>query len=149
MREKELGALNRLTRFGIRQRFPEEVERRRAIGKLYYRPPGGESWCDVLLRLRAVLDTIARDYAGERLVVVSHQVIVTCARYVLERLDEEQLLAIDRERPVPNCSVTAYDIAGEPLRNRPLRPSLVYFVAPLTDEGEPVTVEHDAARTVE
>jgi broad specificity phosphatase PhoE len=144
LREKEMGALNRLTKLGITQRFPEEVERRAAVGKFYYRPPGGESWCDVLLRLRSVLDTLARDYCDERVLCVSHQVIVTCTRYLLERMDEESVLTTDREQPVPNCSVTAYQLPEVWKRDEPLQPSLVYFVAPLQSQGAPVTTESDA-----
>src|SRR3954454_10359804 len=50
LREKELGALDRLTWFGIEQLFPKEAEHRARLGKFYYRPPAGESWCDVILR---------------------------------------------------------------------------------------------------
>ena len=146
LREKEQGLFNRLTKLGITQRFPEEVERRRAVGKFYYRPPGGESWCDVLLRLRSVLDTLARDYLGERVLLVSHQVIVTCTRYLLEQMNEHEALTEDRVNPVPNCSVTAYDFPTLRTRNQPLRPTLLHFVAPLEDEGAPVTTEPDATR---
>ena len=62
LREKEFGILDRLTRLGITQRFPEQAELRRLLGKFYHRPPGGESWCDVILRLRSALDTITLHY---------------------------------------------------------------------------------------
>src|SRR5690349_20038264 len=55
LRDRELGILDRLTRLGVENRYPEESERRESLGKLYYRPPGGESWADVALRLRSVL----------------------------------------------------------------------------------------------
>lgn len=58
LREKEFGSLNRLTRAGIIARFPEQADLYTKIGKFYYRPPGGESWCDVILRVRSVLDRI-------------------------------------------------------------------------------------------
>nr|MDQ6917699.1 histidine phosphatase family protein [Pseudomonadota bacterium] len=76
LREKEFGVLDRLTKFGIEQKYPELGEQRAHVGKFYFRPPGGESWCDVLLRLRSVLDTIIREHRGERVLIVSHQVIV-------------------------------------------------------------------------
>lgn len=59
LREKEFGILDRLTRLGIEQRHPELAASRQLVGKFYYRPPAGESWCDVILRLRSVLDTIS------------------------------------------------------------------------------------------
>jgi probable phosphoglycerate mutase len=51
LRDRELGVLDLLTHDGVVRRFPGEETRRRWLGKLYYRPPGGESWADVALRL--------------------------------------------------------------------------------------------------
>ena len=64
LREKEFGILDRLTRAGIEQLFPDQAEARSRTGKFYHRPPGGESWCDVILRLRSVLDTLSLHHAG-------------------------------------------------------------------------------------
>ena len=58
------------------------------MGKFYHRPPGGESWADVILRLRSALNTINLLYCDRRVVVVCHQVVVLCMRYILEELDE-------------------------------------------------------------
>ena len=43
------------------------------------------------------------------MLIVAHQVIVNCMRYLLERLDESQILDIDRAADVPNCGVTSYE----------------------------------------
>ena len=43
LREKEFGILDRLTRFGIQQKYPELDAQRQDVGKFYFRPPGGES----------------------------------------------------------------------------------------------------------
>ena len=69
LREKEFGILDRLTRLGIEQRYPEQADSRRLLGKFYFRPPAGESWCDVILRLRSVLDTISLHYDGKRVLI--------------------------------------------------------------------------------
>jgi broad specificity phosphatase PhoE len=143
LREKEFGALNRLTKHGILQHFPEEGARRAEVGKFYYRPPGGESWCDVILRLRSVLDHIRLQYAGERVVVVAHQVVVLCFRYLLEELDERRILAIDREQEVANCSLTSYEL-GEVAGRTKLVLEHYNFVAPLEAAGAQVTQEPDA-----
>ena len=71
LREKEFGILDRLTTVGIEQQYPEQAELRARVGKFYYRPPGGESWCDVILRLRSVIDTLTREYRRERVLVVA------------------------------------------------------------------------------
>jgi len=143
LREKEFGILDRLTKVGIVQHFPELAEQRAHVGKFYFRPPGGESWCDVILRLRSLLDTIVREYRGERVLIVSHQVIVNCMRYLLERLDEQAILAIDRLGDVPNCGITSYEFDSSRGRSGKLVPRLVNFVAPLDEAGAAVTSAPD------
>jgi broad specificity phosphatase PhoE len=143
LREKEFGILDRLTKHGIRQKYPELAEQRAHVGKFYFRPPGGESWCDVVLRLRSVIDTITREYRGERVLIVSHQVVVACFRYLFERLDEHQILDIDRAGDIPNCSVTSYEFDPARGRHGKLAPRLVSFVAPLIEAGAPVTAARD------
>jgi broad specificity phosphatase PhoE len=140
LREKEFGILDRLTHFGIRQKYPELGEQRAHVGKFYFRPPGGESWCDVILRLRSLLEMMTREHAGQRVLVVAHQVIVNCMRYLIECMDEAQILAIDKLADVPNCGVTSYEY--NPGRDA-LVSDLVNFVAPLRQAGAPVTVEAD------
>ena len=79
------------------------------LGKFYHRPPGGESWADVILRLRSALDTISLHHADRRVLIVCHQVVVLCLRYILEELDEAQILAIDKQGDVVNCGVCEYE----------------------------------------
>jgi broad specificity phosphatase PhoE len=143
LREKEFGILDRLTTHGIAHKYPELYEQRQHVGKFYFRPPGGESWCDVILRLRSVLDTLTREYCRERVLIVGHQVIVNCFRYLFERLDEAAILDADRAGDVPNCSVTSYRFDPEQGKRGKLVLQLVNFVAPLEATGTPVTVGKD------
>ena len=143
LREKEFGILDRLTVHGIASKYPELHEQRQHVGKFYFRPPGGESWCDVILRLRSTLDTISREYRGERVLIVAHQVIVNCFRYLLERLDEEGILAIDRMGDVPNCGITEYRYDPKAGKHGKLVLVQANFVAPLEDTGTPVTHQPD------
>lgn len=144
LREKEFGVLDRLTRWGIEAQYPEQAEFRRLLGKFYHRPPGGESWCDVILRLRSVVDTLTREYPGERVLVVCHAVVVLCLRYLLERMTEEQILTVDRTDEVANCAVTAYAFDPRSGKRGKLVLELYNFVAPLEEAGEPVTTAPDA-----
>ncbi len=141
LREKEFGILDRFTVRGIRERFPELAAQRAHVGKFYFRPPGGESWCDVILRLRSVVEMVTREHHGQRVLVVAHQVIVNCMRYLLESLEEHEILALDRKGDVPNCGVSSYE--HDPQTDA-LVPDLVDFVAPLREAGAPVTTEPDA-----
>jgi 2,3-bisphosphoglycerate-dependent phosphoglycerate mutase len=144
LREREFGLWDRLTTAGVREKFPDQAEQRTLLGKFYHRPPGGESWADVILRLRGALDTISLHHADRRVLIVCHQVVVLCLRYILEEMDEAKILAIDKEGDVVNCGVCEYDF--EPADAKECVPRLVRynFAAPLIEEAAPVTSAPDA-----
>jgi broad specificity phosphatase PhoE len=108
LRERDLGVFDGLTGLGIKELHPEEADRRAAMGKFYYRPPGGESWTDVVLRVRSLMTDIATAHAGQRVWVFTHQAVIMAFRFVLESLTEEDLLGADRDTPLGNCSLTVY-----------------------------------------
>ncbi|WP_183937680.1 histidine phosphatase family protein [Sphingomonas sp. BK481] len=142
LREKEFGILDGLTTSGVASVYPDQAEFRRILGKFYHRPPGGESWCDVIFRLRSLMDTIALHYAGRRVMIVAHQVVVLCLRYVIENLTEEEILAIDHQGDVANCSVTEYRFDPEGPQGGALK--LVRYNDVVDHEGSaPVTAEPD------
>jgi broad specificity phosphatase PhoE len=106
LRDRELGILDRLTRRGVAARFPQEAARKRRLGKFYYRPPGGESWADVALRLRSVLGELDSGETPYRALVISHEAVIMLIRYICEGLSEHELLNIAAGEPVGNCAVT-------------------------------------------
>ncbi len=109
LRDRELGVLDRLTWRGVERLHPEEAERRRHLGKFYHRPPGGESWADVGLRLRSVLRDIL-DGPQESALVVAHDAVVTLVAALLLAMPEQHLLRFAAEHPVLNASVTRLDV---------------------------------------
>jgi len=140
LRERELGVLDLLTSHGVATRYPIEAERRRRLGKFYHRPPGGESWVDVALRVRSLRDSLAREHLDKRVLIVSHEVVIVIWRYLIEELDETTALALSREHPLPNCSLTRY----ERDQNDELALALDAWAAPLEASDVPVTEAHDA-----
>ena len=143
LREREFGIFDRLTTVGIRERFPEEAEHRKRLGKFYHRPPGGESWADVILRLRSMMNTINLHYCDRRVLVVCHQVVVLCMRYILEELEESQILGIDKQAEVLNCGICAYDFDADAKGLCVPRLALWNHDAPLEAEGAAKTAEPD------
>ena len=143
LREREFGVFDGLTMIGIREQYPKEAAHRAKMGKFYHRPPGGESWADVVLRLRSALNTINLQYADKRVLIVCHQVVVFCLRYILEELTEEQILAIDRQAEILNCGIAAYDFA--PTAPALCVPTLALWNhgAPMDAEGTPKTAARD------
>jgi len=139
LREKDAGHLEGLTRAGIIARYPLEAEAYEQLGKFYYRPPGGESWCDVILRLRSLVELLRTEYVDQRVLIVTHQVVVVCLRYVLEGLDENGVLALEKPGEVANTSVTSYRRADGHLTLQSFN-----SVAHLADAQVSVTAEHPA-----
>jgi broad specificity phosphatase PhoE len=144
LREREFGIFDRLTTAGIRHRFPEEAAHRRRLGKFYHRPPGGESWADVILRLRSMLNTINLQHNDKRVLIVCHQVVVFCFRYILEELDETEILGIDKQAEVLNCGIAAYEFESGPNGGCVAQLSLWNYGAPLEAEGASKTSAPDA-----
>ncbi len=140
LREREFGILDLLTHRGIVATHPAEATRRDRLGKFYYRPPGGESWVDVALRLRSLRDSLVREYADLRVLVVTHEVPIIITRYLVERLDEGTALELSRSGTLANCSLTTYirDDQGGLLLERDA------WTAPLQQEQAVITDEPDA-----
>lgn len=108
LRDRDLGVLDLHTVKGIQSAFPDEAKRRKRHGKFYYRPPGGESWTDVALRLRTVLREIEQDSSGSRVLIFAHDVVVTLVRYIVEDLDEKALLEAAAKSPIGNASLSSW-----------------------------------------
>jgi broad specificity phosphatase PhoE len=142
LRDRELGILDLLTTRGVAHLHPEEAERRRRLGKFYHRPPGGESWADVMLRLRSFLAD-AESARARSAMIVAHDAVVMLFLALLLPLDEEELLEFAASHTVLNASVTH-------LRRGADRWELVEFssVDHLRTEGAPVTV-HPGSPDVE
>jgi len=142
LRDRELGVLDLLTRHGVLRRHPEEAERRARLGKYYHRPPGGESWADVTLRLRS----FARDGFGRgdgATLLVAHDAVVMLLIGLLLPLHEAELMEFAADHTVLNASVTRLDRVGD-------RWDLTAFsdVEHLRAEGADVTV-HPGSPDVE
>jgi broad specificity phosphatase PhoE len=146
LREREFGILDRLTRVGITERYPEQAAARAFLGKFFHRPPGGESWADVALRLRSFVDTLGREHGGDRVVIVTHQVVILVFRYLLERLREAEILAIDTSAEVANCSITTYSFDPGGTSHGQLQLVTFNDVMHLRDENKPITTEPDLPR---
>ena len=108
LRERDLGIFDGLTGHGIRSRFADEAQRRKKVGKFYYQPPAGESWADVVLRVRSLLGDLRHGFEDARLWMFTHQAVIMSFRYVLEGLDEADLLDIAGSSPIANASMTTY-----------------------------------------
>ena len=115
LRDRDLGIFEGLTWRGIQAKYPDLAAVRGKVGKFYMRPPGGEAWTDVLLRLRSVHQTLVHDHAGERVIVFTHDVVVLLFRYLYDHLDEAAALDLGLHHPVRNASLSTFLRSGERL----------------------------------
>ena len=142
LRDRELGILDLLTRRGVARLHPGEAERRRHLGKFYHRPPGGESWADVALRLRSFLRDLL-ETPGESALIVAHDAVVMLFLYLMLRMEEAQLLEFAADNTVLNASITRIVLTPDGWQ-------VAQFsgVEHLQSEGAPVTV-HPGSPDVE
>ncbi len=108
LREREFGIFDCLTKEGALLKYPEICDLRHRWGKFYFRPPGGESWADVVFRLRSFVETDLKRVPDDHVLIVTHEVVVRCFRYILENLNEPEILTIDAASDVENGAVTSY-----------------------------------------
>lgn len=139
LREREFGILDGLTWAGVEAIEPQQAAFRTLLGKFYHRPPGGESWADVIQRLRGVLDAVSLHYAGQRVMIVAHEVVIFGLRYILEGLDEADILAIDRAGDIANCGVTEYRFDPAAGKGGGLVLARYNETAPMAESDTPVT----------
>ena len=111
LRDREQGVLDRLTGAGFQAQFPDEAARRDYVGTFWFRPSGGESWADLATRMRAWLLETRLVMTDERVLVVTHDVPILIARYILENLTPEESTSYSGQ--LRNCSVTSYDVGPD------------------------------------
>ena len=76
--------------------------------------------------------------------IVAHQVVVLCLRYIIEGLTEEEILAIDAEGDVANCSITEYCFAETEEGDGEMKLLRYNVIAPMVADKTPVTSNPDA-----
>ena len=114
LRDRELGILDLLSSHGVEALHPDEAARRLRLGKFWYRPPGGESWADVALRVRSALPEIL---AGDGpVLIVAHDVVVSLIVYVCCGMSEAAILDLARRRAVGNATLTTLNLADRSWR---------------------------------
>lgn len=110
LRDRDMGELELLSPAAIARRYPDEARMGADLGALRHRPPGGESFDDVLARVRSVLGDI--DYA-DRPLLVTHDAVVLMLLLATGSMPAAELA---RQAPVGNASVTTWRAAHRQLQ---------------------------------
>jgi 2,3-bisphosphoglycerate-dependent phosphoglycerate mutase len=139
LRDREMGLWDGLTWRGIVAKFPEESERAKLVGRYFHRPPGGESWADICLRLRTFLADVARELRDARVLVVAHDVVIQLTRVIVEGMDEAAAVELVHGTTYANCGLTSFESGPDgPRLDR------YNWTAPVREQGEPATRSEDA-----
>ena len=113
VRERDTGYTYNMTAGEAEIAFPWLQEYWRTHGNFYARPPGGESFADVVRRVYLFLDMLFRDSEGKTVFVVTHGGTKRCFRYLLERWSHED---VETAQGAENCGVTVYRYSEEAKR---------------------------------
>jgi broad specificity phosphatase PhoE len=105
--EQSYGIMAHLDEDEQRARFPAEAQRKFQQGFWFFRPPQGESWQDVAVRMRPALAELYGEHTGKHVMVFGHSTGNQLLRLLIEGLTPQQLLEIDL-RLSTNCSITTY-----------------------------------------
>ncbi|GAA0913011.1 histidine phosphatase family protein [Nonomuraea longicatena] len=108
LRDREMGVLSDHNAAAAARWFPEEAQRARRDGEYGFRPSGGESFGDVVDRLRRFMADLAGHADGRRVLIVAHDAIVLLLRHVLAGTPDAHLAAIHAHAPVHNASVSTW-----------------------------------------
>jgi probable phosphoglycerate mutase len=139
LRDREMGEWDGLTWRGIVARHPQESERAKLVGRFFHRPPGGESWADMCLRLRSLLADVARELPDRRVLMVAHDVVIQLTRVLIDGLSEAEAVQLVARTSYANCGLTTMEHDGDRLGL-----DRYNWTVPVEDQGETTTRSADA-----
>lgn len=87
---------------------PEQKKLHGLMGRYWYQYPQGESVSNVRDRNRDFTRMLIREYAGKRVLLVSHHLTILSFRGIFERLSPEEFVYLDEHEKPVNCGVTTY-----------------------------------------
>jgi broad specificity phosphatase PhoE len=87
---------------------PDQRALRELDGRYWYRYPQGENVPDVRERARSIQNTLVREHAGERVLIITHHLWLLALRANMERWDAEEFIRVDEDEKPINCGVTIY-----------------------------------------
>ncbi len=106
--------------WGIMDRYTEEERNKifeidlvtKKIHPFYWTPPRGESMVQLCLRLEKVLETLHRECADGRVILVCHGEVMWGFRIILERIPPDKYVKLDESKNpfdrIHNCQILHY-----------------------------------------
>jgi broad specificity phosphatase PhoE len=122
---------------------PEQEQLQVLIGEYDYRFLNGENIPDVRQRTHSWIATLTREFAGKRVMAITHHLTILATRANFERLSPEQFLHLDRHEKPVNCGVTRY--VGETLDGNRNKLRLAEYNVQHYDDAEASAAESEEA----
>jgi broad specificity phosphatase PhoE len=135
VRERDPGYTYDMTEAEAKAAFPWLEEYWQTFGGFFSRPPGGESLADVVSRVHTFLNTLYRDRAGQKVLVVTHGGTIRCFRFALERWEYKQASQRLYGQAPANCGVTTYRCADSGDRMELEEYNRVYWTVGAPEDG--------------
>lgn len=111
LRERDWGSLDIMPENERSKRFAEFLERR-DLAPLYWPPPNGLSIAELCLYADRVLQTLHRECAGKRVIIVCHGEVMWAFRLRIERMSERRYNELDASKHpfnhIHNCQLLHY-----------------------------------------
>ena len=104
---------------------PEQRALYEQEGEYWYCWPQGEDVPRVRDRNRFLIDMLIREYAGKRVMLVTHHLNILALRANLENWEADEFLRVNEDEKPKNCGVTLY--RGAPDEGRRGRLKLDYY----------------------
>jgi NAD+ kinase len=109
--ERDWGELDVCPENEREEKFGDEL-RRREVEPFFWRPPNGESFADLCLRVDRVLQTLHRECDDKRVLIVCHGEVMRAFQVRLERMSQTRFKEIIsrklRRDAIYNCQVVHY-----------------------------------------
>lgn len=129
LRERDGGFFNGIT---LEKRDSLYIDQQKFYDEqpFFFRPPQGESVADLCTRVKIILDTLARECNGQRVVIVCHGHVIRAFKIVLERMPlseiNKYLLTKEDWGRVPNCAIVEYTRSNPYDYMEPIAPHFTY-----------------------
>jgi broad specificity phosphatase PhoE len=112
LHERSWGDMDVMTHAERQRRYAESLNAR-DVNPFYWIPPNGEAIAELVLRMRAPLETIHRECGDlDNVVIVAHGEVMWALRVALERITPERYLELDRSKSpfdrIHNCQIIQY-----------------------------------------
>jgi len=109
--ERDWGELDICPENEREEKFGADL-RRREIEPFFWRPPNGESFAQLCLRIDRVLDTLHRECADKRVLIVCHGEVMRAFQVRIERMSQvrfkELILSKNPQDSIHNCQIVHY-----------------------------------------